>query len=58
MLVFYIVYVANKLAQAKDEDAVLDENIMKDSNIKIDDIQTYRETVLSKAGILLTSLAR
>lgn len=54
----YIVYVANKLAQVKEEDVVLDENIMKDSNIKIDDILAYRATVLSKAGILLSNLAK
>ena len=54
----YIVYVADKLAQTRDEDVVFDENIMKDSNITIDDIQAYREAILSKAGILLSSLAR
>ena len=54
----YIVYIADKLAQARDEDVVFDENMLKDSNIKLDDVQAYRETIITKAGILLTSLAR
>lgn len=54
----YIVYIADKIAQNIKLDVQLDPDIMKNSNIQIDDYKACRETILSKASILLASLSR
>lgn len=54
----YIVYIADKLAQDKKKPIELDEEIMKNSNIQIDNPEAYKETIHNKADVLLASLAR
>ena len=54
----YLIYVADILAQEQDKDVILDPEIMKNSNIQLDDVQAYRETIMSKANTLLTSLSK
>ncbi len=53
----YIVYIADKLTQDKSRGILLDPEIMKNSNIEIGDPRLYRENIMSRAEILLSSLA-
>lgn len=54
----YIVYIADKIAQNTKLEVQLDSEIMKNSNIQIDNFDACREAILSKASILLASLSR
>ena len=54
----YLIYIADILAQEQDKDVVLDPEIMKNSNIQLDDITAYREAIMSKANTLLASLSK
>jgi len=54
----YIVYIADKIAQNSKLEVHLDPEVMKNSNIELNDFEAYRETILSKAAILLASLSR
>lgn len=54
----YIVYIADKIAQNTKLDVQLDPEVMKNSNIQIDNFAACRESILSKASVLLASLSR
>ena len=54
----YLIYIADILGQEQDKDVVLDPEIMKNSNIQLDDVQLYREIIMNKANTLLASLSK
>lgn len=54
----YIVYISDMLTQNKNRKIILDPAIMKNSNIQISDPRLYRENIMTRAEILLSSLSR
>lgn len=54
----YLVYIANILTQERGSNTVLDPEVMKNSNIQIESPDVLRQTILSRASLLLASLSR
>ncbi len=54
----YIVYIADKLTQDKTGEIELDDDVMKNSNIEIEDPVALRENIMNRASILLSSLSK